>query len=425
MNPNRLPETNGNVVTSWIPLESGSPANSECGDVRWNYVGNIIAAWDPGYGVSVDRAVTCHPKAVTTWWLQERLGPNTATTVSLGPIDCPENYYTATQNVQDSSSTLIACCPSIESQGRTGQCTSRVAAGQDLTYIGLENGSWIARSSRMSTATSVVGVQINGWKFADETAASTPNTESCSLVQSVETTPANSCSQSEAFGSSAKIGIGVGVSLGLTGLVALGAGLFMMYRARKAARSISPAPATTKNFSDGRGPISCSQFSLSRTSELRERNYPTEMPDSATQSSPQNWSGYPAKQYPTEQPVHHSYAEGQVTDGAGEPHIGADDAGYGTLREGSDTHFVDPKGVDRLPAVSIMQDREVSSLTLPFGTLEDAVGVDLEADGPLNSRCVKDGGDDIPDILPYLSIPDILCISCIVWLQDQEGAGSR
>ncbi|RYP52782.1 hypothetical protein DL768_002133 [Monosporascus sp. mg162] len=308
MNPNRLPETHGNAVTSWIPLESGLPPNSECGDLRWNYWGDIVAAWDPGYGVSVDGDVTCHPKAVTTWWLQERLGPNEATTVSLGPMDCPENYYTVTETVQDPSSTLVACCPSIQSQGNTGQCTSRVAAGQDLTYmVRDENGAWTARTSRMNTVTSVIGIQINGWKFADETAASTPSAESCSSTQSFETTPANSCPQSEAFSNSAKIGIGVGLSLGLTGLVALGAGLLMMYRARKAARSMSPPPFITKDFSDGR-PISSSQFFLSHTPDPQERNNPTEMPDSATQASPRNWSGHPAEQYPTEQPLYHSYA---------------------------------------------------------------------------------------------------------------------
>ncbi|RYP31408.1 hypothetical protein DL767_005808 [Monosporascus sp. MG133] len=316
MSLNRLPETHGNAVTSWIPLESGFPVNSECGDIRWNYWGDIIAAWDPGYGVSADQALTCHPKGVTTWWLQERLGRNEATTISLGPIDCPDNYYTATQEIQDSSSTLIACCPSgfeyndkIESQGSTGQCTSHVAAGQDLTYMSRgENGGWTATTSRINTATSVEGVQINGWKFADKTAASTSSTESCSLLQGFVTTPANSCPQSEAFGNSAKIGIGVGVSLGLTGLVALGAGLLMMYRARKAARSMSPPLPITKDFSDGGGPITGSQLSLSRTPEAQKGNNPTEMPDSVTQASPQNWDGYPAGQYPTEQPLSHSYA---------------------------------------------------------------------------------------------------------------------
>ncbi|RYO97460.1 hypothetical protein DL763_002728 [Monosporascus cannonballus] len=293
MNPNRLPETHGNVVTSWMPLGSGRPANSECADLRWNYHSDIIAAWDPGYGN--DSAQIQPPPSALDRWIVPKIiipPPRTSKTPRLTGRLSGFEYNGM-----------------IESQGTTGQCTSRVAAGQDVTYMGRgENGAWITRSSRMNTATTVVGVQINGWKFADETAASTPSTGSCSLPGSFETTPANPCSQSEAFGNSAKIGIGVGVSLGLTGLVALGAGLLMMYRARKAARSMPPPPSITKDFSDGSGPISRSQLSLSRTPALQERNNPTEMPDSRTKALPQDWSSYPAEQYPTEQPLYHSYA---------------------------------------------------------------------------------------------------------------------
>ena len=108
---NRAPDTTGAVVTSWIPLESAFPARQECTDKLWNYVGDIIAGWDPGYGVSANFDVTCHPKGVTTWWLQERLGSNSDTVVSLGPVTCPEDYTTATTSAKDISSTLIACCP--------------------------------------------------------------------------------------------------------------------------------------------------------------------------------------------------------------------------------------------------------------------------------------------------------------------------
>ena len=108
---NRAPEKHGDVVTSWIPVESAFPARPECTDKLWNYAQDIIAGWDPGYGVSANLDVTCHPKAVTTWWLQERLGPNTETVVSLGPVTCPEDYTTAATRVEDASSTLVACCP--------------------------------------------------------------------------------------------------------------------------------------------------------------------------------------------------------------------------------------------------------------------------------------------------------------------------
>ena len=50
---------------------------------------DTLAAWDPGYGISVDTKVKCVPSAETTWWDQFRLGLNSLTVVSLGPITCP------------------------------------------------------------------------------------------------------------------------------------------------------------------------------------------------------------------------------------------------------------------------------------------------------------------------------------------------
>jgi len=112
MASDKPPETNGKTVTSWIPITSAYPSQPLCPDLFWSYVPNTIAAWDPGYGISVDDGShSCHPKAVTTWWDAERLGHNTLTTVSLGPFTCPQAYFTAKTSVKDTSSTMVACCP--------------------------------------------------------------------------------------------------------------------------------------------------------------------------------------------------------------------------------------------------------------------------------------------------------------------------
>jgi len=109
----RPPETNGQVVTSYIPVTTAHPSASGCGEQFWSYVSNTMAAWDPGYGISVDLARTgCLPRAVTSWWDAERLGENSLTTVSLGPITCPQAYFTASTSVKDASSTFVGCCPS-------------------------------------------------------------------------------------------------------------------------------------------------------------------------------------------------------------------------------------------------------------------------------------------------------------------------
>ncbi|OTB16500.1 hypothetical protein K445DRAFT_316775, partial [Daldinia sp. EC12] len=108
---NRLPETNAGIVTSWIPITTAHPHQPGCENFVWKFVPNVIAAWDPGYGLSVENDATCHPKPVTTWWLQNRLGSNQQTIFSLGPITCPSDYYTATMSAKDASSTSVACCP--------------------------------------------------------------------------------------------------------------------------------------------------------------------------------------------------------------------------------------------------------------------------------------------------------------------------
>ena len=108
---NRLPETNKGVVTSWIPIPTAQPHKAGCEKLLWQYVPQVIAGWDPGYGLEVDTNDICLPKPVTTWWLQDRLGPTQETILSLGPVTCPQDYYTATESAQDSTSTFVACCP--------------------------------------------------------------------------------------------------------------------------------------------------------------------------------------------------------------------------------------------------------------------------------------------------------------------------
>lgn len=157
-----------------------------------------------------------------------------------------------------------------------------------MSYLTQDQGTWTTEVSTVTSETSVVGVQINGWKFAEETTAPTPGTGSVTLAASSQTASADAVvPQSEAFGTSAKIGIGVGVSLGVTGLVALGAGLLMMYRARKALRSMTSLPPVEKNLSDGGiRSVSTSQLSQSYAPKVPVINPVVEMP----QYPEQSWS---------------------------------------------------------------------------------------------------------------------------------------
>lgn len=109
----RLPETNNGIVTSWIPMSTDRAAMTSCDQLLWQVVPSTIAAWDPGYGLSVDGDVTCHPRPITTWWLAANaFGSNPYTSFSIGPLSCPDGYYTAKSSVRDEHSTKVACCPS-------------------------------------------------------------------------------------------------------------------------------------------------------------------------------------------------------------------------------------------------------------------------------------------------------------------------
>jgi hypothetical protein len=109
---NYPPETHGGTVTSWVPVGTAYPSSSGCESLFWSVVQGTLAAWDPGYGLSVDTNVKCVPPAETTWWNQVRLGVNTLTRLSLGPITCPSAYSTVTTSIgTNTSSTFVACCP--------------------------------------------------------------------------------------------------------------------------------------------------------------------------------------------------------------------------------------------------------------------------------------------------------------------------
>ncbi|KAI0885528.1 uncharacterized protein GGS22DRAFT_130280 [Annulohypoxylon maeteangense] len=289
---NRLPETNQGTVTSWIPISIAHPHQAGCDKYLWKYVANTIAAWDPGYGISVQTDATCLPKPVTTWWLQDRFGPIKETILSIGPITCPQDYYTATASAKDSSSTFVACCPlnydfvSAMAPGDTGQCTSDVKKGGIITFA-QKDANWKVTSSTATQAMTIAAIPVNGWSFATPTNSAAENdTDICAA--SVSDALANHIAASTAscdatndggISSSTAAGIGLGAFFGVTGLAALGAGLFMMFRARKAARQ-RPTNAHIAHFvnNSGKDMNSSAQVLTAYSPEPREAYTPPERP---------------------------------------------------------------------------------------------------------------------------------------------------
>lgn len=108
-----LPETNARTVTSWIPVTAAWPSQSGCAEALMD-IGGLIVAWDPKFGISVNTNLDCLPPAATNWALQSDLGSQGNTISSLGPMVCPEAYYTVTTSVKDQDSTFAAYCPRYE-----------------------------------------------------------------------------------------------------------------------------------------------------------------------------------------------------------------------------------------------------------------------------------------------------------------------
>lgn len=120
-------------------------------------------------------------------------------------------------------------------RGVTGECYTKAEAGKVIKYaVRDESQNWQRSTTTLETATTLAGVQINGWVFASQTATATgsvpgSNSATCAPASnSVSSCPATN----EGLTAGAKAGIGVGVALGVVGLATLAAGLFMMRRRR-------------------------------------------------------------------------------------------------------------------------------------------------------------------------------------------------
>ncbi|KAF3908193.1 hypothetical protein AA313_de0202252 [Arthrobotrys entomopaga] len=244
------PETHGGVVTSWIPIGSASPSSSGCESLYWSYVQSTLAAWDPGYGISVDSNARCVPPAVTTWWDQGRLGGNSLTVISLGPITCPSAYATVTTTIENQSSTFVACCPpnytfvEIEGVGTTGECSSELPAGKEVSYaIRDQNNNWFITSTTYSTATPVWGIPINGYNIAQQ--ITSPTSTIATSAGSGSPPATDTPKPSSGLSAGAKAGIGVGAAVGALILGALILWSFIIRRRRKPTTSdehLQPVP---------------------------------------------------------------------------------------------------------------------------------------------------------------------------------------
>ncbi|CAM1509530.1 Fc.00g032690.m01.CDS01 [Cosmosporella sp. VM-42] len=285
-------ELNGHILTSWIPMTTAWPSSSGCESSFWKYVPQTLAAWDPGYGLFAQLGLSCLPPEMTSWWNAGSIMSTVdldSTQYSIGPIVCPEAYYTATTFVNAGSSTQVACCPSsydfihIFSVGNTGQCTSKVKVGQVVKYATRNSASkWLTSTSTVNKESVAFGIQMNGWLFPAESTSSTQTSAS-------NTSSSTSEPDSSGLSTGAKAGIGIGIGLGVIVIAAVVGALLFRRQSRK--RKMDNEGGTQESaYGDvplseayGSSPISSEVYGSSPKSnanvaELPEANKPVEMP---------------------------------------------------------------------------------------------------------------------------------------------------
>ncbi|KAF7621466.1 hypothetical protein F9C07_2244622 [Aspergillus flavus] len=160
-------------VTSWLPLTSNWNLPSGC-STSFHINAAALTAFDPEYGLEGDPLVRCVPPEVVASSKQAALGqPDTS--ISLGPLTCPDYLYTAGISVKDGSSTLAVCCPSgyireiasLYAQ-MNGDCLSSVSSNIVLTFGSTApEGSrgWIIVTTTLTTSSTVRAMAVMGWNI--------------------------------------------------------------------------------------------------------------------------------------------------------------------------------------------------------------------------------------------------------------------
>ncbi|RDW94334.1 hypothetical protein BP5796_00097 [Coleophoma crateriformis] len=253
-------EVNGGRVTSWLPMTTAPPAAPACSTIIYE-AGAVLLAYDPYLGLSIDPGMICLPPEATLWWeqsYQASVSSTTiATTISLGPIVCPDGYVTAETSTLDATSTLVACCPneykfqSLLNFGQGGECISTISKGGIFSFYTFVSSTWIMTGvSLPKTLTRTflaTGIPVNGFVFAEATSASATTSHASPTLSSITTansavnsvpsvtsdpatnfltmpanpsTPVVSTSNSS-LSTGSKLGIGLGVGVGVIGICCL------------------------------------------------------------------------------------------------------------------------------------------------------------------------------------------------------------
>ena len=288
MTTSRTPDVVSGLTTDWIPLTTPGPGSiSECSTAIYYLPGAVSAfvAFDPYYGKWIDTAVKCLATEQSLWWDQHSDGG--INDINLGPFACPSGYTTASVSTVNAQTSFVGCCPSYVAQflhfhklannqsaytflgsflgaATLGQCHSPLSVGQTIVGKSTDtaSGDWQDTTAVLiSTGASVVAVHVNGFVFQAGVVSTAPGSASASTTQggstpttssvvASNTAPGTSASSSPTtasitpstgLSSGAKIGIGVGVSLGFVGICCMITTIIMLKRRSRPHNSIHPA----------------------------------------------------------------------------------------------------------------------------------------------------------------------------------------
>ncbi|RDW89090.1 hypothetical protein BP6252_01122 [Coleophoma cylindrospora] len=272
-------EVNGGRVTSWLPMTTAPPAAPACSTVIYE-AGTMLLAYDPYLGLSIDPRMICLPPEATLWWeqsYQASVSSTTiATTISLGPIVCPDGYVTAETSTLDATSTLVACCPneykfqSLLNFGQGGECISTISKGGILSFYTFVSNTWTMTGVSLPTTLTrtflATGIPVNGFVFAEATTASATTSHASQTLSSITATnsavnsipsvssdpatnfvtmtanPSTSAvpPSNSSLSTGSKIGIGLGVGVGVIGICCLCVAVLLLRRSK----SIKYAPGS-------------------------------------------------------------------------------------------------------------------------------------------------------------------------------------
>ncbi|KNG86151.1 hypothetical protein ANOM_006596 [Aspergillus nomiae NRRL 13137] len=187
------PETNDKRVTSWIPLTTGWPMPPDC-STYFRIDKPSLIAFDPRVGLEGDPSVGCAPSEIAISWKQVVLA-HPDTTISLGPLTCPDYLHTVGTSVKDGSSTLAICCPSGYFRERPvpdGDCLSTVSPNMVLTFAftAPENSRvWTIATTTLTTSSTVRAMAVMGWniQMSIPLSASTVATPTSTTTNSLST----------------------------------------------------------------------------------------------------------------------------------------------------------------------------------------------------------------------------------------------